>query len=99
MTHEKIIVRENGDKVKLLINFFILGLNKPTYKLNVYLCEKGKRKFNEITFDSYEYRRLGTDRRKYFEYQEYLNHVTDYEMHEAKLEAWEKLKPIEGDYF
>lgn len=99
MNHEKIIIRENGDKVMLRINFFILSLSKPTYKLNVYLCGKGKRKYNEITFDSYEYRRLGMEERKDFEYQEYLKHVTEDELQEAKLEMWETLKPIKGDNF
>jgi hypothetical protein len=99
MTYEKIIVRENGDKVKLLINFFLLSLSQPTYKINVYLCGKGKRKYNEIKFDSYDYRRLGMEGRKDFEYQEYLKHVTEDELHEAKLEVWQKLIPIKGDHF
>lgn len=99
MNYEKIIARENGDKVKLLINFFLLSLNQPTYKVNVYLCGKGKRKYNEIKFDDYSYRSLTMQARKDFEYQEYLKHVTEDELHEAKLEVWQKLIPIKGDHF
>jgi hypothetical protein len=99
MNYEKIIVRENGDKVMLRINFFLLSLNKPTYKVNIYLCGKGKRKYYEITFDSYGYRSLSMEGRKDFEYQEYLKHVTEDEIQEAKLEVWQKLIPIKGDHF
>lgn len=99
MIHEKIIIKENGDKVMLRIDFFILSLDKPTYKTTMYLCEKGKRKFNEVKFDSYEYRRLGMAERKDFEYQEFLTHLTEDQMHQAKLEAWQKLIPIKGEHF
>lgn len=97
MNHEKIIVKENGDKVKLRIDFFILSLSKPSYKITMYLCEKGKRKYNEVKFDSYEYRKLTMEERSGFEYQKFLEYLSEEEIHQAKLEVWEKLKPIKGE--
>lgn len=97
MKYEKIIKRASGDKIKILVSFFIANSlidATPTYNASVFICPRGKRKWAGIfSNDDIYYRRLSMeDRRKYIE-QKSLEYITPEEMQAAKLELWEKLKP------
>ncbi len=94
MTYEKIIVKENGDKVKIRIYFYIKSLSTPTYQIqSVSLCPKGKRTFKTIEFDSYNYRLLSNEERIVYELNIYLQYISQDDINSAKLELWQKLMP------
>ena len=93
MNHEKIITKENGDKVKINVSVY-LNYNTAVYKLSLSLLPKGKRKFVQISFDGYEYRQLNMEQRREYELKEYLKEVSENDIYQAKIELWEKLKPI-----
>lgn len=94
---EKIIVRHDGTKYKITLelrfnNWRGTGIS---YEAKVSKCEAGKRKFIPLlNGDDWEYRQQpfphGRDK---WEQALYLKHVTADEIYQAKLEAWELLKP------
>ena len=92
MYHKKIFVKENGDRVMARISTYLHN-DKMCYNINISLCPKGKRKFNPIAFDDYEYRMLSMEDRKKQEIIVFLQHLTAEQIFSAKLEAWEKMKP------
>lgn len=71
MRHEKIIKRENGDKLRIAIVFYASFSTGYKYSADVWFTAKGKRK-------------------------EIINKdiATPEEIHTAKLELWEQLKPV-----
>lgn len=92
MNHEKIFIKENGDKVKVLVCFYS-DHKCGNYRINLMYCPKGKRKFISVSFDGYSYRNLSLEDRKKYEYEVFLTYLSSEQITEAKLELWEKLKP------
>lgn len=94
MRHEKIIKRENGDRILISVSLFV-DYSGASYNLDrVSKCQKGKRNF--IAFhssDDYQWRSLNREQREEYELEIYLRHVTEAEILEAKIELWNKLKP------
>jgi len=95
MNHEKIIVRPEGNKVKIRVNFW-MRYDNGVYDIDAYTCEKGKRTWKCIDYETYDYRRLSETKDR-IEYRNnlILKHVTPEEIHEAKKELWQKLAPVQ----
>lgn len=96
MKHEKIIKRDNGDRIQLIINFdYNYFREKTSYRVSLMLIQKGKRKaVNPIDTDSHEYRSKSfPDGRNTYELEQIMKYVTPQEIYQAKIEVWEKLKP------
>jgi len=93
MTHEKIVVKENGDKVKLRVNFWE-NYGQAKYEVSASLCVKGKRLFKPVyDTDDYRYRRLEKKERDEWIENKILEHATAAEIMQAKIECWQLLKP------
>ncbi len=99
MLHEKILKRDDGSRVKILVDFCVVNFSDTGFKFfsDVRTCAKGKRTFNVLNFDDYEYRALTIKERQEFYVQRQLEHVTKEELLQAKLELWEKMKPTEDN--
>jgi hypothetical protein len=96
LKYEKILKRDDKSRIKIEINFFYLASYDFRYEVAVYRCEKGKRKWiNCCNTDSYIYLRLNMSERKEHEEQANLMHVTKKEIYQAKIQAWERIKPEE----
>lgn len=93
MKHEKIFKKEDGSKVSITVRVWLDGYRAAVYNIDVSVCDAGKRKFRGISRDDYEYRSLSMPDRERAMTREYLKYVTAEELHAAKLELWEKLKP------
>lgn len=94
MIHEKIFKRENGDKVKIYVNFYTDRHDKPTYNIHVYLCGKDKRKFVELYFDDdWNYRNLSMEERCNYRRNEMLKYVSNEEILDTTSELWNKFSP------
>jgi len=95
MNHEKIIVKENGDKLKICVSCWIDMLRGCQYNLSIWTLSKGKRKWKHYSpeDDNYKYRSLTMNQRRDF-YLYMANEIAGEEnIKEAKLELWNKLKP------
>lgn len=96
MRYEKIIKRDDKSRVEIDVEFYQSTYtgNPPSYKISIYICEPGKRKFHGIyRSDDWEYRKLSVPDREKWVLQQQLKYVTTEEILQAKLELWEKLKP------
>lgn len=94
MKHEKIIKREDGSKVKLIVNFFEYR-DMPEFIVSGYICNPRKHKFIELhNGDDYQYRALSIEDRKKYDYDKILKYATEQEIYDTKIELWEKLKPV-----
>jgi len=97
MIYEKIVVRENGDKVLILVNLYVNNIdNGHTYDIDIKVCLKNKRKFVKLEFDDYLYRMLSMEDRATFRYKEYLKVVSEQELLDAKIELWNLISPIKN---
>ena len=91
--HEKILKRENGDRVKITVELFTSHVGKLStcyYNYQVYICAPKKKTWeHQYTSNQYAYSHL-TDKEKQLLR---LKYVTEDELKQAALELWEKLKP------
>ena len=97
MKVEKIIKRDDGKRVKILVSVHVdhYRSSKVEYKSQVSVCEKGKRTWKgSCDCDGYTFRKLSMDDRSKFEYESQFNLITIEELNNAKLELWHKIKPI-----
>lgn len=93
MIHEKIIKRADGSRVMIEVSLICDFLNYK-YNFKVFYCEPRKRSFLAlINRDDYSYSKLPPEEREKYCYDKYLNYVSEEEIHQAKTEIWEKLKP------
>lgn len=93
MIYDKIIKRDDGKRVKISINIS-LGLSEISYRSSVRLCGKGKRTWTDVTDSNcYSYRALSMDDRAKKDLENQLTVISESELLEAKLEAWQQLKP------
>lgn len=95
MTHELILKRPDGSKVKIIVRFYELSRNDYRYMVDVLSCEKGKRTFvSVVNTDDYEYRAQSfPEGREEWAMRKYMEVATKEEILQAKLELWNKLKP------
>lgn len=94
MKAEKIIKREDGSRVRIITSLRDSYSNQPIYESIVHVCGKGKRTWNGTYSDGdFSFRRLSMDERKVFINEKNLEYVTEQELHDAKLELWESIKP------
>jgi len=99
VTYNKTLKRESGRKVMICIDFSTYGFEEfdkvgPEYKVRVFTKEKRKRKWLPVNDpDNYNRRRLDYDGRHLWDRKKQLEVVTEEEIYQAKLEAWETLKP------
>jgi hypothetical protein len=92
MYHEKLVKKENGDKINIRVNFW-LSYDKPNYTIDLFICKKGKRKFYNLSFDGYEYRILSQEERLIYRTNKFREYVSDELILEAKKELHNLLKP------
>jgi hypothetical protein len=96
MKHEKLITRDDGKKIKLIVTLQT-DFYKTTadYAVDVRYCPPRKRKWKSAhSTDDYEWRRLKTAQEKNaYEENKALEHVSPAEILEAKIELWEMLRP------
>ena len=93
LSHEKILKRPNGNKVKLIASFNY-SYQKIIYTVDVLICDSGKRNWRKcIDTNCFQYRQLTLDEQSIFEQQEIMKIVSKEELHEVKLELWENMKP------
>lgn len=97
MTHEKIFFRPDGSKVKIVASLSIGYFTGDAAKWDYFVlsCEPKKRIWRGVVDeDDYAYRALSMADRKKKSEAGYLKFVTKEEVLSAKMELWEKLKPI-----
>jgi len=93
MNHEKLLKRSDGSKIKIRVRFWIRTIY-PMYDVEVLICEPRKRTFyNVYSSDDWSYRKLSMEEREKYVYEKQLEHVTEDEIMEAKMEMWNILKP------
>ncbi len=89
------IKRNDGKRIQIRVRPRIkLYGEMVTYEYDVIISPPGKRKFVDVVdVDSYEYRSLSIQQKGVFTLQKQLEHVTPDEIYQAKLAAWEAMKP------
>lgn len=90
MLYEKIIKRDDGSKVKILVQDFEYPI---PYFTNVSVCRKNKRTYNDVTINSHEFRTLSFDCRLKADLINQLSVVSELELYDAKICAWQSMKP------
>jgi len=98
-THEKIIKRVDGSRVKITVEFSVSFFKQDAkYSVSVEKCEKGKRTWKYcLDRDSNTYRKLNQADRIERIKKANLELVSPEEIFEAKMELWQKLKPVMGE--
>lgn len=96
MRHKKIIKRSDGSQVKIDVRFWAdSSRDEFNYRINVSTCAPKKRTWKYLGFDdNYEYRQLDLQERIKFVESKQLEIVSSKEVLQAKLELWEKIKPV-----
>jgi len=99
MKIEKILKREEGKTVKLEVDIYISLSWKVIYSVEVFFHEKRKRIFhNALAMNDRQYQDIRSNKdREVYKLNKQLEHVTAEEIMAAKLELWEKLKPLTKD--
>jgi len=98
MKNEKIIIRENGNKLKIVVDTWMSSYSDCgpiTYRVEVYIKEKYKRKWRPIPeeLSVWEYRKLSKEAHEKAKKENQLRFVTEQEILEVKMKAWQELKP------
>lgn len=91
-THEKIINKPDGEKVKITVNVVYVRHNVIEYKHAVEVCPVGKRKYKSIYTD-FQHTGIDKSNQALHHSNEELQYVTLDEIRQAKKELWEKIKP------
>ena len=93
-THERILRREDGSRVKINAHLGSNRHGKSGYSFEVRICAKGKRTWNSVTnIDCYKYRALSMEDRRAKHKENQLNHVHPMELVESGRLLWESLSP------
>lgn len=97
MTHEKIIIREDGTKIKIVASIWIdFRSTEPNYKFDLEILPPKKRKWIYAHYNienDYAWRALNMKDREAYKNGKYLEIVTKDEVNETFNELWQKLKP------
>lgn len=97
MQSEKLLIRDNGSQVRIRVRFRTDGPNEICYYHDV-LTQRGKN-WDMVWAEEWGDNRqlkLSHEALQAAQLAEELKYVTKQEIHQAKLELWEKLKPVEG---
>ena len=97
MKTELLLRRDNGDRVKITVTLNRFGDSSPLYGVDVDTCQKGKRTWlSAVDTNCYKYRAtpFASSEREDFAEKLKLALVTDEEIHQAKIQLWESIKPI-----
>ena len=100
MSFETILVREDKSKVllRILIDHDRYYSDRITYRVQVATKAYRKQSWESIIgYDSWKYRKLSTEEREVYIKNKQLEIVTEEEIYQAKLNAWEALKPTMGE--
>jgi hypothetical protein len=92
MRHEKIIERDDK-RIKICVMVSIGSNDKIPYKTSVQWSEKNKRTWHDVTEDSRDFRKLSSEEKQKVDLQNQLSLVSEQELLDAKIEAWQKIKP------
>jgi hypothetical protein len=95
MRHEKIIKRDDK-RIKICVMVSIGSNEKTPYKTSVAWSELGKRTWHNVTEDSRDFRKLSSEEKQKVDLQNQLSLVSEQELLDAKIEAWQKIKPCLG---
>lgn len=96
MTHEKIIKRYDGSRVKIVVTLspYYIGADLE-WRWHALRCEKGKRTFHSaVNHDDYSWRRLDTEGRAAEDRRRCLLIVSEDEVREAMQELISKIVPV-----
>lgn len=95
MRHEKILKREDGSKVKIVVKYSCDYItNGPSWQVDVYLCAPRKRTWELVVDENkYSFRALNKNDRIAEVMRVTLCHVTQEEVMGAMYEVWLQLKP------
>jgi hypothetical protein len=92
--HEKILIRDDKTKIKIIVRFWERH-SSAVYDTYISICPPRKRKYQSIQREGdYSWRSLSLEARKEYDLRQMLEFVSAEELHTAKLELWEKLKPV-----
>ena len=99
MQHSKILKRNNGQQYEITINMYTDSYNHDTgieWKIMVFQREKGKRKWAKLPdlLCDWEFRSLSMEERRAHILSNTLRFVSKAEILEAKIELWNKIKPV-----
>lgn len=99
MRSEKVLKREDGFRVKLIVMFEYCGYrNDMEWNWEILTCPARKRKFiDPVSTDDYEYRRLNLRDRVVYKKEVYGQYITKEEVLHAMTELWNSLKPTVED--
>ena len=91
---EKILRREDGSRVKVII-IWSSSSNRdyPRYHVIVERCAKRKRTWLDVTYEDYRFSLLSREDKHRKRREDILKAVTEDEILQVKLELWETLKP------
>lgn len=87
-----ILKRADGKRVAIHVYPFVSSGEPIKYRFEVLYCPPGKIKYLEV-FDQREYQNTPYEQRAAFLLQKQLEHVTREEIYQAKLAAWQSMKP------
>ncbi len=93
MRHEMVLKRTDGKRIKICVMVSV-GQGKTQYKTSVECAEKDKRTWVNVTEDNRDFRKLGLTEQVNADLNNQLALVSERELLAAKLEAWQKIKPI-----
>ena len=95
MKHEKIIRRDDGSKVRIIVELRVeLFRDSHSWEFSVDLCQKGKRTWlSSCDIDVYQSRRMEAGQFAIAKQKAALKYVSEQEVELAMLELWEKIRP------
>lgn len=93
MRHEKILVREDKTRLKIVAyNYDHYG--DMAYRFELYICSPNKRKWTSLfSTDDFTWRKLNAASKKMYELSKYLQYVTKDEILSCVKELWQKMEP------
>jgi hypothetical protein len=88
MNIEKIIKRENGDRIRVNVSIGVSSIGDTYCRVMVEICPKGKRKFRNVhDSNDFDWRRLNLDDRAIAVKRTQLVHVTPEEVNSVIREG------------
>ena len=97
MTHEKIMRRGDGSRVKIRVDYYDDGYRGLVWRvLDVCKCKKRCSSFKGLSShltNNYDYRQMDTEERKACEMNGFLRVVTKAEINEVFAELYAQIKP------
>ena len=93
---DTILKREDGSQVRISVKILEYWSRNGSfdYRTEVSIRESGKRKWvDAVNTHSWAYRQMSLGEREEHLEKEKLNYVTKEEIYQAKINAWESIKP------